>query len=279
MSDDSPVLTEVATVTVRLGGPDWELQTKVSVPTGPTRLRQLLPMAQSFADAVVGASVTATEEQGQNISCKKGCGACCRQLVPIAETEARHIRDVIEALPEPRRTEIRARFAEARRRLETAGLLEKLLHTDLQWAEGESVSFGLQYFHQGIPCPFLEEESCSIYADRPIACREYLVTSPAENCARPTAETVQGIKLPLKVWTAVARFDKTPPSARFIRWVPLILAPEWAEAHAEEPPPHPGTELLQELFEYIRQTGNSLRQPGELPPEPDFSFPPAKTEA
>jgi Fe-S-cluster containining protein len=236
-------------------------------------------MVQSFTDAVVEASVTATEEQGQKISCKKGCGACCRQLVPIAETEARHIRDVIAALPEPRQTEIRARFTEARRRLEAAGLLEKLLHTDQQWVEGESVSFGLQYFRQGIPCPFLEEESCSIYADRPIACREYLVTSPAENCARPTAETVQCIKLPLKVWTAVARCDKVPPSARFIRWAPLILAPEWAETHAEEPPPRPGPELLKELFEYMRQTGNALRQRGELAPEPDFSFPPAKTEA
>jgi hypothetical protein len=40
-----------------------------------------------------------------------------------------------------------------RLRLEEAELLEKLLHTDLQWGEGESVSFGLEYFYQGIPCP------------------------------------------------------------------------------------------------------------------------------
>lgn len=278
MSEDSQHPPKAATVTVRLDGPDWKLQTKVSVPTGSTRLRQLLPMVQSFADAVVSASVAATEARGQKISCKKACGACCRQLVPIAETEARHIRDVLEALPEPRRTKIRARFAEARRRLEAAGLLEKLLHTDLQWAEGESVSFGLQYFRQGIPCPFLEEESCSIYSDRPIACREYLVTSPAENCARPTAETVQCVKLPLKVWTAVARFDKVPSSARFIRWVPLILAPEWAAAHSDEPPPRLGLELVQELFESLRQTGDSLQQPEEPTQEPDFSLPPATTE-
>ena len=37
---------------------------------------------------------------------------------------------------------------------------------------------GREYFQLGIPCPFLEEESCSIYHDRPITCREYLVTSP-----------------------------------------------------------------------------------------------------
>ncbi len=42
-----------------------------------------------------------------------------------------------------------------------------------------------RYFHLGIACPFLEDESCSIHADRPISCREYLVTSPAVNCADP----------------------------------------------------------------------------------------------
>jgi Fe-S-cluster containining protein len=36
-----------------------------------------------------------------------------------------------------------------------------------------------------MPCPFLEDESCSIHPDRPLVCREYLVTSPAELCAGP----------------------------------------------------------------------------------------------
>jgi Fe-S-cluster containining protein len=237
------------------------------VPKGPTRLRQLLPAAQAFADKVIDAAVQASEAQGEKVSCKKGCGACCRQLVPIAETEAYHIRDVVEALPEPRRSEIRSRFAAARHRLETAGLLEKLRRPSHQWEASESVSFGLRYFAQGIPCPFLEDGSCSIYADRPIVCREYLVTSPAENCAQPTAQTIKGVPLPLKVWTAIARFDKVPEGQHFIRWVPLILAPEWAEAHPEEPNPRPGQELLQELFEHIKQTGRALTEPEHLPLE------------
>src|SRR5262249_8293966 len=177
-------------------------------------------------------AVRVVEEQGPQISCKKGCGACCRQLVPLAPAEARHIRDLVNELPEPRRTEIRTRFAEARRQLEAAGLLEQLLHTD-QWADGERRSVGLKYFQQRIPCPFLEEESCSIYADRPIVCREYLVTSPPENCTRPAAGAIQGVELPFKMWTALARFDTVPPSARCVRWVPLILAPEWGEAHPD----------------------------------------------
>lgn len=258
---------DIATANITLSGPDWELQTKISVPTGPTQVRQLLPAAQAFADKVVQAAVQASEAQGKKISCTKGCGACCRQLVPISETEARHIHDVVEALPEPRRTTIRARFAEARRRLQAAGLLEKLQHPSRQWEAEENSAFGLQYFAQGIPCPFLEEGACSIYEDRPITCREYLVTSPAENCAKPTAQSIKTVPLPLKIWTALARFDKVAASDRFIRWVPLILAPEWAETHADDTAPRPGPELLQEFFDHMKKTGGALTRPGEAADE------------
>jgi Fe-S-cluster containining protein len=250
MADGEERSDESVTATVELSGRDWQLRTAMSVPRGPIRLRELLPLVQSFADGVAGAAEKMAEAQGQEVSCKKGCGACCRQLVPMAEVEAGHIRDVVDRLPEPRRTEIRARFAAARRRLEEAGLLEKLLHPD-GWSRGEELSVGMTYFRQGIACPFLEGEACSIYRDRPLACREYLVTSPAEHCARPTAETVTRARMPLKVWTAVAGFDAVPPGARFIRWVPLILAPEWAEAHPEELPPRPGPDLLRHLFGLI----------------------------
>ena len=132
-------------------------------------------------DLVMGRPVKTAEKSGKSISCKAGCGACCRQLVPITPTEAYNLRDLIESLPEPRRSDIRARFAEARRKLDEAGLLEKLLHPETVGDELRAV--GMEYFRLGIACPFLEAESCSIYPDRPIACREYLVTSPAEGAA------------------------------------------------------------------------------------------------
>jgi Fe-S-cluster containining protein len=171
-------------------------------------------------------------------------------MVPIAEAEARRIADLVNDLPEPRRSVIRKRFEEARRRFEASGLWQKMRERD-RWAEGASRSIGLDYFAQGVPCPFLEDESCSIHPDRPIGCREYLVTSPAENCSRPTAETIEMVPLPGKVWTALARLDPVPAGAKFLRWVPLIQAVEWAEAHPEEPPDRPGPEWLRELLEHL----------------------------
>jgi Fe-S-cluster containining protein len=237
------------TIRVDLTIAGQSLEGQITVPAGPTRARQMLPVFQSLAEVIVDLGVKAVEEQGEKVSCKKGCGACCRQLVPISEMEARHIRDLVDDLPEPRRSQIRGRFAEAKSRLREAGLLDKLQQPD-QFPDDQVRPMGLEYFAQKIACPFLEEESCSIYADRPIACREYLVTSPAENCARPSAETVHCVPLAGKVSNAVARLDR-PRSGRFIPWVALVLAPEWAEAHPEEPPPRPGPELLREVFERL----------------------------
>jgi Fe-S-cluster containining protein len=247
-------------VEVALTGADWELRARVAVPAGPARQRELLPLARSLADAIVGQAVHAAEEAGTPVSCRAGCGACCRQLVAISEVEARRLREVVESLPEPRRSQVRARFADARRRLDEAGLLSRLL-TAGQWTPEEYTSLTAAYFALGVACPFLEDESCSIYAERPVTCREYLVTSPAEHCARPTADTVHRLRIPLRVFNALARWE-VPPSAHFLeRWVPLVLALEWAQAHPDEPPPRPGPDLLRELLA-------GLSDPG-TPPAPD----------
>jgi len=261
---DSLGAPETVTATVQMAGPDWQLRATMYVPAGPIRLSELLPLAHSFADAMAGSAVKEAEARGEKISCKDGCGACCSQLVPLAEAEARRLSALLERLPEPRRRNVRARFAAANRRLEAAGLLGRLQHAD-RWSDGEGRSIGLAYLRQGIPCPLLEEASCSIYADRPVACREYLVTSPAENCIRPTGETVACVKLPLKVWTAMARFDEVPPTSRFIRWVPLILAPAWAEAHPDEPLPRPGPEMLREFFDHLTGKRLSRTEPARSP--------------
>lgn len=242
---------------LRVRGGTIEMET--AVPSGPVGVDRFLPLAQSLADGLVALAVNEVEAEGRTISCRAGCGACCRQLVPIAEAEARRLRALVDALAEPRRSEIRRRFAEALRRFDEAGLLGTLRQVDtLDRARRRRL--GLDYFLARIPCPFLEEESCSIHPDRPIACREYLVTSPAEYCANPR-DNIEGVELPTHVWTAVARFDPPRPGAESIRWVPLILALEWAEAHPEGPPPRPGPELLRELIERIGRGEGTAEDP------------------
>ncbi|HYT93688.1 MAG TPA: YkgJ family cysteine cluster protein [Gemmataceae bacterium] len=257
--------TVTATAQVSVGG--WVLNARLSVPTAPTPLRTMLPVVQQLADGMISLAVRTVEEEGKQISCKAGCGACCRQLVPITEVEARNIRDLVDGMPEPRRSQVRARFAEARRRLQEAGVLERLEQRG-QWSAEEFQTIGLEYFYLGIPCPFLEDESCSIHPERPITCREYLVTSPAENCSHPTAENIDWVGLAVKVWRELALFAKVAPGAQYLRWVPLVLAPEWADTHPEEPELRPGPKWLEELFERIAAKASSGQEAATAPTDP-----------
>jgi methyltransferase-like protein/cyclopropane fatty-acyl-phospholipid synthase-like methyltransferase/Fe-S-cluster containining protein len=253
---DTSCKTRTASLKMSIAGRPIDAQ--IEVPEGPTRPRQLLPVLQWFTGEVVEAGCAQVAQQGKTISCRAGCGACCRQLVPISRAEAHHLASLVEQLPEPSRGEVLGRFRAAADRLAAAGLLERLAGP-MSLSGESSRSLGMEYFRLGIACPFLENESCSIYADRPLACREYLVTSPAENCREPAAGTVDKVVLPALVSNALLGLERGQAKEP-LSWVPLILALAWAGGNPEPEPSRSGAELMNELFQ--RLSGR------ELPPAP-----------
>src|SRR5436190_11726199 len=167
-----PAPQPVVTANVELTVNGRKLAMQIRVPAGKVRPAELLPMYRGLAERLTALAVGDAEASGHSITCKKGCGACCRQLVPISALEARELVRLVARMPEPRRSQVKARFAAAWQRLasELPDLIPQLLHP--QDFPPESVrGLGDRYFALGIACPFLEAESCSIYADRPIACR------------------------------------------------------------------------------------------------------------
>jgi Fe-S-cluster containining protein len=235
---------------ISVKGDGWELSARVTVPTTPTDASELLPLARAISDSIVRETSKVVERSGEAVSCKANCGACCRHLVAISEVEARRIGNVVNSMPEPRKSEILSRFADARVRLESEGMLERLL--DAEKVTGDEYGpLALAYFQKHIACPFLENESCSIYSERPITCREYLVMSPPEHCSRPEENNVRRVDMPLRVFNAIARWQSAPAEHFKERWVPLILAPEWAEQNPAGPPDKSGLELLKELLHHL----------------------------
>ncbi len=235
------------TVGLNIGG--LQLQLQMRVPETPIHPKRMLPILQQMTNSFVDLGVQADQEQGYSVSCKAGCGACCRQLVPISEIEARMLSELVDAMPEPRQTEIRKRFEDAKQKLEEVEMLEPLRDPN-RFTDKTIRDMGIAYFHIGIPCPFLEEESCSIHPDRPLSCREYLVTSPPENCARPTADSVRQIEIPAKVSNAVIRLSDQGTS-RFIPYVPMILALDWVNEHEDKMTPRSGPDILKQVFENL----------------------------
>lgn len=228
MSEATPAKRVVCQLRFRLAGEVVGLE--ASVPDGPSRVADVLPAVQALTSAVVAAAVRRVEREGKAISCAKGCGACCRQPVPVGEAEAIALAKLVAAMPPERQAAVRSRFDAGIARLAEAGLLERARRMSQMPDDEPRHRLGVAYHRLEVACPFLDGESCSIHPHRPVACREYLVTSPAAHCSTPEERPVDRVALPGKVSVALYRFGDgagpTPP-----RWMPLLLALEWAAAH------------------------------------------------
>ncbi len=235
------------TIKLRVRGEPVEIA--LTIPQSPVHPQALLPALQKMTDAFVAHAVGQSESQGKSITCKEGCWACCRQLVPVSEAEARYLAELVAAMPEPRRSALQQRFRETIEILKHADLLEPL-RDPARPGSRTLHALGMAFFELNISCPFLENHRCSIHAQRPLACREYLVTSPAQNCDQPTAESVQKLPMPASVFGALITLSKTP-GTKTAPFVPLVLALEWASQHPDRNTPLPGPEILKRIIENL----------------------------
>ena len=242
---------------LRLKVGDGELLAKVSVPTAPIRPADLLPVLQSLDDALVEAAIEAVRREGKMVSCRAGCGACCRQLVPISPTEARYLAELVAGLPQDRRSRVVERFRQASAALEARRLVDRLRAASHLTDVDEKGRLARDYFRAQVACPFLEEESCSIHPDRPLSCREYLVTSPAARCQEPEASGIEKVPLYAKPTQVLFCFGDGEGGGE-VCWLPLVLLADWAAAHGRDAQPRlPGDRMFQSFLERLGGQGKS----------------------
>lgn len=116
--------TDVDTANIHLHLLGQERVFSVPIGLGRRTPLDLLPPARALTEQATAVAIGQVASQGQSISCRAGCGACCRQLVAISVIEAQALADLVRQLPEPRQQLIRQRFADVLRTLEAAGLLD-----------------------------------------------------------------------------------------------------------------------------------------------------------
>lgn len=225
------------TITLTIG--DESVPALLTASLTPAPYVAQLPIFQAITDELTARGIAREAAAGRQLSCKAGCGACCRQPVPLAAAEARAIAALVADMPEPRRAAVTARFDAARAALADAGITTVAAEiAGLDRAERDA--YGRRYFHLGLACPFLEAENCTIHPDRPLSCREYLVTSPASACADPNDATIVTVPLAGRASAAVTARGKEVEGHGTVLMVDALA---WTEAHPAPEPEFPGIEL------------------------------------
>jgi Fe-S-cluster containining protein len=249
-----------AKIHLNVYGQEHVVEARVRV--GPARPVDVIPLAHKVADALTDIVVRDAVERGEPPACHAGCSACCRlYLPPIAPLEALALARLVKAMPGKQRETVRRRFSAAVRRLEQVGLLDPqrapgstVLRVPMAEGKSNVEMAGERYRAAGITCPFLESDRCSIYAERPVACRQHLVISEAALCSGTDPDVVKAVPRPVQLLGVLldhsAALGDVDPLA-----MPLPLALEWAEVYAEALEGEVrGEDLLEGLMDRIEAT-------------------------
>jgi Fe-S-cluster containining protein len=237
---------------VALNTPAGRLTTAIDVPTGFIPITAIVPVTHRLGEEAAQLEVQHAIASGQTISCQMGCAACCRMLVPVSAPEAFALREYVEQLPMDRRTPLLNRLSDTKDRVKRAGLWDRLKDVagaSSPMSDEELDPINRAYYALRIPCPYLESELCSIYESRPAACRELLVTSPAELCQDLVRNPVTPLPVSMRIGSILGlvwgTLTDSPP-----RLIPLPMALEWAEQHEEESRrTWPGSALLDQVLD------------------------------
>ncbi|MDH5741400.1 MAG: YkgJ family cysteine cluster protein, partial [Nitrospira sp.] len=191
---------------IALNTPAGQVTSAVDVPTGFVPVSAIVPLVRRLGEEAQALEVARTIESGKAASCHKGCAACCRMLVPLSAPEAFALRDWVRSRPAEEQERIAHRFSESKVRLLSHGIwrqLSSLCDAPLTTNDVAIEGVNRMYYALRLPCPFLEEEICTIYDERPAACRELLVTSPPMQCDDLTKTPIEPVSVPIQVSTVL----------------------------------------------------------------------------
>lgn len=171
------------------------LNLAISYTDEPVKLADLVPMAQSLSDILFESFISGFESTFK-VTCSKGCPYCCNYFIPISPAEAFYISNKIHNMPESKRQILlKTALSVSKHIIKNNGIKGKNNHTE---------PFDLQdisdwYTALKIKCPFVFNNSCSIYKQRPLACREYFVEGPAFACRPDSGLEPQIVSLPFSI--------------------------------------------------------------------------------
>jgi len=221
---------------IAINTPAGRLSTAVDVPTAFVPVTAIVPLMRCLGEEAQALEEARLAAEGATRSCTKGCAFCCHMLVPLSAPEAYALINVIRSWPAEKQERMATRLAEAKSVLLSHGLWHRLLELgeSSDPPDDETLEpINRDFYALRMACPFLEEDMCSIYEERPSACRELLVTSPAERCQNMLMNDIIPIPAPVRISPILgllwSELTDSPP-----RLIPLPIVSDWVERHRQE---------------------------------------------
>ena len=203
----------------------------ISVAQKQARLSDIAPLARTLSTKLALVVLDRLRRNGEFVPCRKGCSACCNYLVPLSVPEAFRLREEVLALPaEQGKAVLQSCLDTAKRILDKKP--KEFDINELAGADSQISQFGKWYAGLKLACPFLSDSLCTSYENRPIACREYIVTGSALLCENERTDESQIVQMPVSVLQCLGQLTAEIEQSN-IEMVMLPLALPWAQDNLE----------------------------------------------
>lgn len=171
------------------------LHFSIRVQEGPAKLTDIVPLARAIWDKIGAALLDNLAASNQSVQCGKGCSACCSYLVALSLPEACYLQQTFASIPAECRIPIIHDCIDSAQKILDPAVLEKYNMNN----SNDMTEISKWYTELDLRCPFLSGRSCSIYAQRPLACREHLVTTPPELCKTSEPQIPEIVPIPVSM--------------------------------------------------------------------------------
>jgi len=207
---------------------DKSLNFKIGARDCTAKISDLVPVARAVSGKVIRLVTNKLASDGNSVSCRKGCCHCCHYLLPVSTPEAFRLAYEILTMPPIRQEAILISTIDAAKKIMEHGLPEPENNPIANRPDLQDISNW--YKELTLPCPFLVDDSCCIYNIRPLVCREYMVTSPPDNCKKNSTTPPDTVTLP--VTTAKILMDIADElESDHLKVIPLPLSLVWCQAN------------------------------------------------
>lgn len=230
----------------------------INVAHAQARLSEMAPLARVISTKLALATLERLRESGKSVPCCKGCSACCSYLIPLSVPEAFCMTEELSAMPpEEGRTLLQSSLDTARTILER---MPKDFNKDESATDSgiRSSQLGDWYAGLRLHCPFLSDNLCVMYDQRPIACREHVVTGPATSCNVEGTDEPDVTKMPVSVLECLGRLAAELEQSD-VEAIMLPLALPWAQENTERSKRTWSAVTMVEQFIHILQETNKVQ--------------------
>ncbi len=217
---------------------------------------EIVPLARELADRIVARTAESLSEQGTPVVCGKRCTACCRYLVPLSVPEVFRLTGELLDMPADDGSPILLSSIEAAKTIiESRPQFEGPGECPPEQAAARDFMEDVNGWYSALEldCPLLRDGICTVYNNRPLACREHIVTGSAAPCRPGPDYEPHVVTLPVSVLDCLAELAAELEGGE-VESVMLPLALPWAQSnYARARRTWPAPMMVERFFEIVRQ--------------------------